>query len=281
MDQLSHIADYYNNTNLEYNLVLGRWRHQSMHYGYFDKNHHHFKSAITNMNRVISQKAGIKAGMHVLDADCGVGGTAIWLAQNLGCHVTGINIIPHQVHLAQRSADKHGLTHLVNFQTQDYTHTNFPNNHFDIVLAQESLSHCPQKPLFLKEAFRILKPNGKLVVADYCTTKTQYQPAQQQLIDTFCQGWAMPNLPTVVTYRQWLVKIGLTKIHFYNISTHVLPFSRWLAHTTQLLLPLARIAKFFRIMNQSEIKNAQAAIAQYQTLRQNLWQHTIFTAQKP
>ncbi len=51
------------------------------------------------------------------------------------------------------------------FEQTDLTILNFPDNYFDFVLSLETLEHCPCPSCFLKEVFRVLKPNGTLVMS--------------------------------------------------------------------------------------------------------------------
>src|SRR5690606_31885372 len=48
--------------------------------------------ALQNPNRVMAEAAGVARGMHVLDAGCGLGHSAFWLAETFGVRVTGISI---------------------------------------------------------------------------------------------------------------------------------------------------------------------------------------------
>lgn len=219
--------------------------------------------------------------MKILDAGCGIGGSAIWLAQNIGCSVTGITLVPHQVKQARRLASKYQLSDLTHFEIQDFTQTNFPANTFDIVWATESTGHAPDKLKFITEAYRILKPQGRLVVADYYRTKKHLTPKQTTLMDQFLTGWILTNLPSINQYQNWLTNVGFIRIQTRNITRNILPFSKWLARTCKLLLPLAYIGKFLHALNQTEINNAKASIAQYPALTQNLWQYYLVLAQKP
>ncbi len=53
--------------------------------------------------------------------------------------------------------EKFGLT--------DLSRINFPDNYFDHILSLETLEHCPEPPVFLRELNRLLKPGGKLVLS--------------------------------------------------------------------------------------------------------------------
>jgi ubiquinone/menaquinone biosynthesis C-methylase UbiE len=65
------------------------------------------------------KKANIKRGSKVLDVGCGLGKTACRLASELGCKVTGIDIMPKMVEQAKVTAKKAGVTDKVTFMEGD------------------------------------------------------------------------------------------------------------------------------------------------------------------
>src|SRR5262245_64761643 len=55
-------------------------------------------------------KMGLKAGDHVLDVGCGIGGASRYLASNIGCRVTGIDLTPGYIAAAEELARRTGLS---------------------------------------------------------------------------------------------------------------------------------------------------------------------------
>jgi tocopherol O-methyltransferase len=69
----------------------------AMHYGFWDKETSNHAEALINMNRALATRAEVRPGDHVLDAGCGIGGSAIWLARDFGVRVVGITLVPSEV----------------------------------------------------------------------------------------------------------------------------------------------------------------------------------------
>lgn len=133
----------------------------------------------------------------MLDVGCGIGGTSRHLAREQGCSVLGITISGNQVHMAQRlsaversgekKSDDQGPVQIgegnVRFIELDAEKMgeffrNSPNSAgFDAVWISEAMSHLPDKKLFFRNAFSLLKEGGKLVVADWFKAE-QLTPAQ-------------------------------------------------------------------------------------------------------
>src|SRR5689334_15996501 len=109
------IARYYDLSERHYRLFWNLDKSRSLHYGYWDSSTRNFHEALLNINRVLADKANIQEGERVLDAGCGVGGSALWLAKERKCLVTGISLNKTQIEKATASARDAKLNN-VNFE---------------------------------------------------------------------------------------------------------------------------------------------------------------------
>ena len=78
---------------------LKNWSGESLgfHFGIADESTESLVQSFVNTNAFLAERAGITSGTRVLDAGCGVGGSTIWLAGELGARATGITLVPRQV----------------------------------------------------------------------------------------------------------------------------------------------------------------------------------------
>lgn len=105
-------------------------------------------------------------GCRVLDAGCGVGGPATLLAQDYGALVEGVNIVGEQVTWARQFIAGNGLTRQIRVHLASAMNLPFRSAAFDVVFCLEA-AHCfADKPRFLREALRVLRPGGRLLFAD-------------------------------------------------------------------------------------------------------------------
>jgi SAM-dependent methyltransferase len=108
--------------------------------------------------RWLERCAGPLRGRRVLDAGCGAGEYARALAA-LGAKVCGVEIDGEKLAKSRVGADVRA--HLVQ---GDLERTPFASACFDVVLLNEVIEHVPDDAAALREAFRLLRPGGALVV---------------------------------------------------------------------------------------------------------------------
>jgi ubiquinone/menaquinone biosynthesis C-methylase UbiE len=109
----------------------------------------------------------IDAGSHLLEVASGSGGPAMHVADKHGCRVTGVDVNPHGVATARRTAVAAGLTHLVKFKVADATDAlPFGDCRFDGLMCIDSMNHFPDRVAALAEWRRVLKPGARAVFTD-------------------------------------------------------------------------------------------------------------------
>lgn len=96
----------------------------------------------------------------VLDIGCANGVLLAMLHEKIDFYGTGIDISPEMVRVAQ-----HHYPEFQFFNASAQTMP-FPDQAFDILICSASFHHFPDPAAFLTEACRILKPNGRLIIAE-------------------------------------------------------------------------------------------------------------------
>ena len=186
-DYHKRIIEYYKDTENAYKDSWDLNNSLAIHYGYWDEKVKSFPESLLRMNEIMIEAAEIKSTDKVLDAGCGVGGSSIFMATMLGCKVTGITLSERQVQQANENAAKKNVEDLVNFKAMDYSATDFPDASFDVVWGCESICYADDKEKFIKEAFRLLKPGGRLIVADGFVS--EFTNNENPIIRQWADGW--------------------------------------------------------------------------------------------
>lgn len=270
------IVDYYDQCHSDYNRIWKTDKTLAMHYGFYDEAHWKHSDAVINMNRVLAKAASISPKDNVLDVGCGVGGSAIWLAENYGCSVTGITLSKKQAIMANEVAGKRGLAELVKFCLADFNHAPFPSGSFDVIWGLESVCYSPDKRAFIAEAKRLLRNGGRLAIADgfIRDEKARGDPDIRRWLD----GWAVPNLATVEEFRTWLEEANFKEIVFRDVTDNIKPSSIRLYKAGVVNYPLGKLLELVGLRTKVQTENIISAIYQYKTLKRGLWRYGILTA---
>lgn len=142
-------------------------------------------------------------GAKVLDVGCGIGGSARILARDYGLDVLGISISPGQIARA-RELTPADLPHC-RFAVMDALNLQLPDGDFAAVWSVEACPHMPDKQRYADELLRVLRPGGRLAIADWnrrdCAdgAMTRFEKwVMRQLLEQ----WAHPEFASIPSLRR-------------------------------------------------------------------------------
>ncbi len=107
---------------------------------------------------------------HVIDIASGAGGPALFVAETVGCRVTGQDINEHGVATANRIARELGLAEHARFQVGDGNESlPFDDEIFDALLCVDAINHLSNRPQVLAQWHRVLERGGHALFTDPIT----------------------------------------------------------------------------------------------------------------
>src|SRR5437588_6820394 len=128
--------------------------------------HFHGRGVIATQE--IAAQLALKPGERVLDIGSGIGGPARWFAATYGVHVTGVDLTPEICAAAAALNAATGLADRVRILNGSALALPVPDGAFDAAYSQNVIMNIADKPLFYREAFRALRPGGRLALANLC-----------------------------------------------------------------------------------------------------------------
>lgn len=212
------IVDYYLATTEQ--SLLPNWGGRSLgfHFGLGDETTLSLPESIANTNRYLASRAGVASGTRVLDAGCGVGGSAIWLARECGARVVGVTLLDSQVALARGFAREQGVEGLTAFEVRDMAETGFPAESFEVVWNIESMCHLPDLEGYLEHVRALLVDGGRFACIDLCAGENPDQDVSRAV----CDGWAMSALRDPQEIVAALARLGFESIELVDLTPRAL-----------------------------------------------------------
>lgn len=119
--------------------------------------------------RYILDSAGIRRGMRLLDAGCGVCGPSIYFASKRSVRIDAVTISGVQADIARAAISQAGLDAWINVRRGDFHDlaTDYPAASYDMVFFLESFGYSRSIPQVLSNVSQVLKPNGYVYIKDH------------------------------------------------------------------------------------------------------------------
>jgi tocopherol O-methyltransferase len=206
------VALHYDQLDVFYREIWG----DHVHHGYWARGDETPAQAVEALTELVADRLGLSSGMAVCDIGCGYGASARYLATRRGVVVTGVTVSAAQAARAAELAMP-GVT----IEVRDWMINAFPAGSFDSAYAIESSEHMPDKQRFFDEAFRVLRPGGKLGVCAWFAKPEARSWEIRHLLEPICREGRLPGMGTEAEYRHMAEHAGFTLEYTKDLSARV------------------------------------------------------------
>jgi SAM-dependent methyltransferase len=167
------------------------------------------------------------------------------------------------------------------FAVADFTRAGLADGAFTRIFACESVCHAADKRAFLAEAFRLLRPGGRLLVCDGFLSGRLVSGAEERAYREWCLGWALPGLDTVEAFGAAMAEAGFTEVAFADRTEAVLPSARRIRRLGLTIGALVRGLARLGLVPDSQARHAVACLRQHDVLAGGVARYGVFIGVRP
>jgi cyclopropane fatty-acyl-phospholipid synthase-like methyltransferase len=222
------LEEYYSEAGPDY----AAWSQEfNMHFGFYraGANPLRREAMLEQMNAEVLARLQLDgiAEPRLLDLGCGLGATLRSAARRLPhAKLVGLTRVPWQVEHTRMLNEAAGCGQRVRIIQGDYENSNLPRSSYDGVFALESSchAHSADKGALLAEAYGLLRPGGRLVVADGFLATGRFASAlQRRIYRKLCECWVIEELAQLHRFTARLEQLGFIDIAVEHLQMRVAP----------------------------------------------------------
>ncbi|WP_296808342.1 class I SAM-dependent methyltransferase [Thiocapsa sp.] len=211
---------YYNSDDAD-NFYFYVWGGEDIHIGIYDTANEAIADASRRtVERMAALVPGLGPDSRVLDMGAGYGGAARWLAGQLGCRITALNLSERENARHREMNREQGLDHLIEVVDGSFENVPSPDGSYDLVWSQDAILHSGRREQVIAEAARVLRPGGRFVFTD----PMQADDCPPGVLEPVLARIHLDSLGSIGAYRAAAARHGLALMEALemteNLVTH-------------------------------------------------------------
>ncbi len=198
-----------------------------LNFGYWAKDGITYVEAAESLINLLGQKLGLNDQSLLLDVGSGMGAQDVYLTKNFSPKkIDALDVAWKHVEIARERAVRENISpSKLEFHHGTAVSLPFGDSSFTHILSVEALEHLNTREDFFKEAYRVLKPGGVMVAADYGLSKNPKTVYEKFFVYLARKLWHVPkaNVYSNDVYKNKLQASGFKNITIENVGKWTIP----------------------------------------------------------
>jgi len=208
------VGGHYDELDEAYRRIWG----EHVHHGFWRTGSESDQEATEALVELVAGRLDLAPGLQLVDIGCGYGASAEYLAARYRVDVTGFTISAAQARIAETrkpAAGRFAAFH------RDWLDNGLADAVADRAFAIESSEHMVDKARFFSEAWRVLRPGGRLVVCAWLSSPDPNRLEIRHLLEPICREGRLPSMGSRADYEALAAQVGFALLGYDDISRQV------------------------------------------------------------
>ncbi|MFC1504269.1 methyltransferase domain-containing protein [Spirochaetota bacterium] len=195
-----------------------------LNFGWWENTNNYVEAAEALVHKM-GTILGVNADSKLLDVACGMGAQNIYMHKTFGTSIDALDILWDHVNISRERVKREVLDKHIKVHYGTATKLPFDKNVFTHIMSIEGAQHFRTRDTFFKEAFRVLRSRGVMLLADFSMKRPANNLWEKLVFKAAQRFWAVPNANAYGTeiYKQKLQEAGFTNISFTEGGEHTIP----------------------------------------------------------
>lgn len=198
-----------------------------LNFGFWTDKGMTYEQAAENLVKQVAMRADLNEKDSLLDVGCGMGTQDIFFHNRFGPRsIDALDVTWKHIERGRERARQANVSiDRLRFHHGSAVHLPFPDQSFTKLISIEAPEHFDTREVFFKEAFRVLKPGGVMVICDYSLVRPLKNQLEKWVVTFARRLWQVPaaNVYGNGEFKRLLKQAGFNQVEIENVGQWTIP----------------------------------------------------------